>query len=425
MRRFSAVLVQGVIVSLVVWLVALPLVALRFHLVSPIGILLNIPLIPLTSLALLAAGLTLGLSAVWGPLGVPAAWVCAMCLIADRMRSCAGGRRGPGGTAFVPGAVVGLGARVLRGCSGWRPWPGRPLAGPALGLVHAPGRLARPGAGPERRSRPVPSTLEADVLAVGHGLAVVIQSPTAGRSCLRLRPDARPERRPPDHRPGALVARGAAHRRGHPQPRRRRPLQRPARPARPVLRRRGPGRPRLRPPRQPGRRPAPRRPSGRAASPSGRSPRATPGTAAGVRVSVLHPPAAWSPLDRRQRPQRRPRPRVRRPPRPPDRRPGASRPRRNWSAIRARPFDVLLAPHHGGRTANPAWLYRLGQPGLVVVSQRPPAPGTRDALAPLEAVGIPVLRTWREGAIRLRWTPGGVLAGDSGVRWGRAGLGEG
>ncbi len=46
----------------------------------------------------------------------------------------------------------------------------------------------------------------------------------------------------------------------------------------------------------------------------------------------------------------------------------------------------------------------------MVVSQKPPAPGTRDALAVLDARGIPLLRTWRRGAIRLRWTPGGVVA---------------
>ena len=40
----------------VVWLAALPLVAFRFHLVSPIGIFLNIPLIPLTSAAMLLGG---------------------------------------------------------------------------------------------------------------------------------------------------------------------------------------------------------------------------------------------------------------------------------------------------------------------------------------------------------------------------------
>ena len=54
--------------------------ALRFHLVSPIGIVLNVPLIPMTSLALLAAGLSLGLSGVWEPLGRPAGWVGARLL---------------------------------------------------------------------------------------------------------------------------------------------------------------------------------------------------------------------------------------------------------------------------------------------------------------------------------------------------------
>ena len=55
------------------------------------------------------------------------------------------------------------------------------------------------------------------------------------------------------------------------------------------------------------------------------------------------------------------------------------------------PFDVFLAPHHGGRTANPGWLYEWAKPALVVVSQRPPSPGARDALTPLEEKGIPLL----------------------------------
>src|SRR5262249_18499254 len=71
---------EGVLVSVVVWLVTWPLVALRFHLISPIGILLNIPLIPLTSLALLAAGLTLVASMIWMPLAAPPAWACARLL---------------------------------------------------------------------------------------------------------------------------------------------------------------------------------------------------------------------------------------------------------------------------------------------------------------------------------------------------------
>ena len=71
LRRAGASMVDGVVASTVVWLAALPLVAFRFHLVSPIGILLNIPLIPLTTAALLLGGLSLLLSAAWGPLGSP------------------------------------------------------------------------------------------------------------------------------------------------------------------------------------------------------------------------------------------------------------------------------------------------------------------------------------------------------------------
>jgi competence protein ComEC len=68
------------------------------------------------------------------------------------------------------------------------------------------------------------------------------------------------------------------------------------------------------------------------------------------------------------------------------------------------PIDAFLAPHHGGRTANPDWLYAWAKPGLVIASQRPPTVGGRDALAAIEAGGTPLLRTWQRGAIRLQWT---------------------
>jgi len=79
----------------------------------------------------------------------------------------------------------------------------------------------------------------------------------------------------------------------------------------------------------------------------------------------------------------------------------------------------VLVPPGFGRTANPSWLYEWADPRLVVVSQRPPAPGSSDALAPLDARRI-LLRTWRRGAIRLSWAPGGVVARgfrDDQARW--------
>jgi pimeloyl-ACP methyl ester carboxylesterase len=45
-----------------------------------------------------------------------------------------------------------------------------------------------------------------------------------------------------------------------------------------------------------------------------------------------------------------------------------------------------------------------------VVSQRTPRTGSADALTPLERQDIPVWRTWRDGAIQLRWTDRGIDA---------------
>ena len=74
------------------------------------------------------------------------------------------------------------------------------------------------------------------------------------------------------------------------------------------------------------------------------------------------------------------------------------------------PPDVILAPHHGGRTANPEWLYEWARPRLVVVSQRPIAgrAGERPfADRTPRNSGTPNLA---KGSIRLRWTSQGVTA---------------
>jgi competence protein ComEC len=76
----------------------------------------------------------------------------------------------------------------------------------------------------------------------------------------------------------------------------------------------------------------------------------------------------------------------------------------------SQPLDAMLAPHHGGRTSNPAWLYAWAKPALVVVSQRAPSPGSRDPLAPLAEGQFPLLRTWQSGAIRLRFAPSSLIA---------------
>jgi hypothetical protein len=48
-------------------------------------------------------------------------------------------------------------------------------------------------------------------------------------------------------------------------------------------------------------------------------------------------------------------------------------------------------------------LYDSAKPRTVIVSQRMTAPGTIDALSPLERSGIPLLCTWQPGAIHFQW----------------------
>lgn len=398
-RKRLGILFEGLSVSVVVWLVALPLVMLRFHLVSPIGVLLNIPLIPITSAALLASGVALMLSAVWAPLGAPAAWFCSWMLrLTERLVRWGAGRSWGHGFVAGPSWVWVLGFYGLLGVS------------VAAGVCRS--RFRRPawvllsawlvfGVALSRLPRG-PGALEADVLAVGHGLAVVIQD-RDGRTILY---DCGKMRDPSVGRrliAPALWSRGvnrldlvilshadSDHYDGLSD----------------LLDRFSIGAVRV---------------------PPGFAGPANPGAAllvreieargipvvpivageewnsGGTSFRVRHPARGWLPsasdnarsvvLDVESN-------------------------GRHWlltgdleqEGLRAlveqpsAPFDVFLAPHHGGRTANPAWLYEWARPDRVIVSQRPPAPGARDALAPLEERGIPLLRTWERGAVRLRWT---------------------
>jgi competence protein ComEC len=416
-RRARIGLVNAAVASSVVWLAALPLVALRFHLVSPIGILLNLPLIPLTSTALLLGGLGLALGAVWGPLGGPLTWA-AGCLLKLTQTIALWGVAQPWGHRFVVGPAWGwviifyalfclaaVGSLVTARHS--TTLPARLLFTSGLWFLLAAwvvhGWLLSHIA---RRS----STLEAEFLAVGHGLAALIQTPD-GRSmlydCGRLG-DPNVGRRliAP-----ALWARGVTridtiflshadqdHYDGLPDLLDRFPIGAV-----------------LVPPR-----------FATAANPAAKTLidqialRGIPVQTikapdcwerAGVRFTVLHPPADWHPetsdnarslvldiasegrhllltgdleqLGLRELVAKSP-PRM--------------------------PPDVLLAPHHGGRAANPEILYEWAKPRIVVVSQRPSAVRTPDALSFLERRGIPLLRTWRTGAIRLRWTTAGITA---------------
>jgi competence protein ComEC len=426
-RAASAHLVSGVVASTVVWLAALPLVALRFHIVSPIGVLLNIPLIPITSTALLLGGLGLGLSAVWGPLGVPASRAAGV-LLDVTQRIVIWGVARPWGYRFVAGPSWGwvvvfyllLGLAAVAATASLRHEQARTRAPKVAGEIPASGRI--------RRQAPwwllaawslggwivavipaPPPTPEADVLAVGHGLAVVIHTPgdrVLLYDCGRMG-DPSVGRR---INAPALWSRGLSridevilshadqdHYNGLPD----------------LLDRFAIGMVRV-PPGFGG----PSNPAADRLLDEVRS-RGIPVTTTaapeswepgGVRLSAQHPPAGWYPeapdnarslvLDVSQGGRHllltgdleqlglfelitHPRPEP--------------------------PPDVMLAPHHGGRSANPASLYSWAAPRSVVVSQRAPRTGSADALTPLERQNIPLWRTWREGAIRLRWTDRGIV----------------
>jgi competence protein ComEC len=398
--RVGSWLLAGLSVSLVVWVVTGPLVALRFHLVSPIGVLLNVPLVPLTSAALVLAGLALGLP---GFLGCAAAWSAELLLDATGRLVNWGGNckwgysytAGPS-ASWVLGYYVLLVLLLISGPT--RRWIARTLV---VWLALLPLLAALPGG---------PSDPEAEILDVGHGLSILIR-PEPGRAvlydCGRMR-DPHVGRRLIAR---ALWGRGvkridavvlshadADHYNGLPEL-----LDRFH--VRAVV---------VAPGFEDGREPARLLAGVRERGIPVRRVVAGDSWELGgqLRARVLHPGAGWP----------------------------ASVPDNDSSlvldierdgqhmlltgdldgigldalvAVPAPPrVDVLVAPHHGGRSANPPRLYDWARPGIVLVSQRPAEPGDSD---PLGFLGgrAKVLRTGSEGALRIRWTANGLEVAGS------------
>lgn len=74
-------------------------------------------------------------------------------------------------------------------------------------------------------------------------------------------------------------------------------------------------------------------------------------------------------------------------------------------------FDIVTAPHHGGLTSNPGWFYEQFSPALVISSQGRNRFGLANGLKSHIAKFCPQghLRiTATDGAIRLRWSADGV-----------------
>lgn len=167
------VVVFAFVMSGVVWLANVPLLAARFHLFSPIVVLLTVAMTPLATMALIA-GLGLLVVDPWAPvLGSALAKVCDWGI--GGMDWCVQvGAELPGGYWYVPGPpdwwVIGfylgvLGILLFRpeGAVRWR-WAATGVAWLALGF-------AVPAL------RPAPDRLECQILSVGNGSAAVLRLP--------------------------------------------------------------------------------------------------------------------------------------------------------------------------------------------------------------------------------------------------------
>jgi len=392
-----------------------PLVAFWFHLISPIGVLLNIPLIPLTSLALLLGAAGMGLGMIWSSLAAVPIWAADVLLWLTE-RIVRWGALQSWGHRFVPGPswvtvaafYVLLALATVAGSAGMARAAGPRVRVWRIALWCAVLTSILPGwllGGPGRKS----STVEGDLLAIGHGLAVVLHFPdgeTILYDCGRMG-DPRVGRRiiAP-----ALWTHGLSRLRSvylsH--------ADQDHYNALPDL--------------------LDRFQIGEVVIPPGfeneQNPEATilldqvrkhgipvrtiaaPSTWShgSTQITVLHPPPDWHPespdnarslvLDVAQ---------------------GGRHLLLTGdldqlglvelvAQSQPEPIDLMLAPHHGGKTANPSWLYAWTRARAVVVSQRMPAPGTTDALTPLERSGIPLLRTWQRGAVHFQWRSDGIIA---------------
>jgi competence protein ComEC len=91
------------------------------------------------------------------------------------------------------------------------------------------------------------------------------------------------------------------------------------------------------------------------------------------------------------------------------------------------PIDVLMAPHHGSRLTNPPELARWARPRVVVSCQGPP-PGWRERPEPYTAAGARFFGTWPHGAVTVRSHDSGLVVetfvtGERFVVRGGSGLG--
>jgi competence protein ComEC len=80
-------------------------------------------------------------------------------------------------------------------------------------------------------------------------------------------------------------------------------------------------------------------------------------------------------------------------------------------------MDVLMAPHHGSKAANPAALAAWARPRVVVACQGPVEPGRGPN--PYDQQGARYLGTWPHGAVTVQSGPAGLSLATfrTGLRW--------
>lgn len=171
---------RGTLATAAVWAATLPLIMLRFHLVSPVAILLS-PLLTLPiAVALLSGFALLLLGWLWGPLESVLGFLCHGSLwVIDTL--VVWGSRLPGGYWWVAGPPPWLVVLFYAGLLGWAAVPqftGKRRLGLGLLAIWMLLWLA-PSPLPARSAAP----LECTFLSMGHGCAVVLHLPD-GRTVL-------------------------------------------------------------------------------------------------------------------------------------------------------------------------------------------------------------------------------------------------
>ncbi len=235
LMRFWRYLWELIVIGAVIWAVTQPLVAARFHLFSPIALVLNAVLwLPMT-LGLLSGFAFLFLAAILPPLAFVAAYCCNLNLwLLEKGVDFASAV--PGSHFWVPGPANWWLAGFYGGLAAWVVFPKiRPRPRWCIAILAGWIALGFTASFARRDAH----RLHCTFLSVGHGSAVVLELPCGKTMLYDAGQFGATTRAAAYHYGHALVARDHSHRRRAAFPSRYRPLQRPARRAGKILRGRG------------------------------------------------------------------------------------------------------------------------------------------------------------------------------------------